>query len=126
MSAGKFLKTKYQASYGAGTAIHPIVTSPATVFIDFGAGSNNEPTEAINNPISAILGLGSNAVGLRPRYVTVSLLEGADPPPGYLMTTSSKIVILRESLWEDIVVGEIIIYRDTSYTVLSKSQEIAQ
>lgn len=126
MSAGNFLRSKYQASYGDGTKVHPIRIQPELLDIDFAVLSNIEPDGAINNPISAIASLGKNALGLRPRYVTVKRNPLGSGVPGYADESTIRLTILKPDVWDSVTVGEDITYLGGTYTVISKSQEVVQ
>lgn len=123
MSAGQFLRSKYQASYGDGSNIHPIRIQPELLDVDFPSLSNVEPDDPINNPISAIASLGDNAVGLRPRYVTVKHNPLGSPIPGYATGSTIRLTILRPEVWDSIVVGDSIVYLGGDYEVISKTAE---
>ncbi len=82
MSAGVFTKTKYAASYGDGTAIHPIRVQPETVSCTIGGVANTAPTGAINNPISALVSRGRRSKGLIVRTVTL-VAPATDQPANY-------------------------------------------
>lgn len=123
MSAGQFLRSKYQASYGGGTAIHPIRIQPEALDVDFSSLSNVEPDEDINNPISAIASLGNRQIGLRPRFVTLKQNPLGSVPPGYKLEGETRLAILKPDVWESIFVGEDITYLGGSYTVISKTPE---
>lgn len=85
MSAGAFINSKYAASYGTGTQIHPIRVQPETqtlsVTIGGTATANLPPTGAVNNPISAIVSGSRRGKGLIPR--TISFRFTGTPPAGY-------------------------------------------
>lgn len=123
MSAGQFLRSKYQASYGDGNNIHPIRIQPELLDVDFPVLSNIEPDDPINNPISAIASLGNNAAGLRPRYVTVKRNPLGSGIPGYATESTIRITILRPEVWTSIVVGDSIVYLGGDYEVISKTDE---
>lgn len=126
MSAGNFLRSRYKASYGDGTSVHPIRIQPELLDVDFSSLSNVEPDETINNPISAIASLGKNALGLRPRYVTIKRNPLGSAVPGYADESTIKLTILKPDVWDSITVGEDIVYLGGTYTVISKSQEVVQ
>jgi len=83
MSAGAFVKTRYAASYGAGTAIHPIRVQPETIDLVVATQDNDPPSGAITNPISAVVSRGKRARGLRPRLIALRT-PSTSPPTGYL------------------------------------------
>lgn len=126
MSAGEFLKSKYQASYGAGTQIHPIRVQPETIVADFADGTNEPPTGAVNNPISAIISRGAKAKGLRPRFVTIKLQASATPPEGYKALAITRIPILTSGVFNDIEEGQVVNYLGAAWNVIGKTNEDAQ
>jgi len=89
MSAGAFVKTRYAASYGAGTAIHPIRVQQETIDCTIATIENNPPTGAITNPISAVVSRGRRSRGLIVRTVTLEAPVTGQPTgykPGGLTT----------------------------------------
>lgn len=84
MSAGPFVISRYGASYGAGTAIHPIRIQPETLGLTVTAGTpvaNTAPTGAVTNPISARVTSGRRTIGLGARKI--SFRFSGTPPTGY-------------------------------------------
>lgn len=83
MSAGAYNSSKYQASYGDGTNIHPIRVQPETISAVIGGTSNNNepPSAAVSNPISAKVSRGGRGLGLKPRTVTLKFTGTV--PTGY-------------------------------------------
>lgn len=121
--AGKFTRSKYQASYGAGAAVHPIRVQPETIAADFGADTNDPPANAINNPISAKISLSSRSRGLRPRYVTLQLGDGVAPPTGYKAGAITKIPVLTPGVFTSVQVGGSVTYLGVTWTVVSLTAE---
>jgi len=126
MSAGRFTRSRYDASYA--TAIHPIRVQPET--LAFASQSdpptlNNAPTGTITNPISALVTLGKRARGLRPRSVTVQLKDGETPPTGYVAGSIARVPILREGLYDELQVGDDATYLGVDWQVIGKSPEEA-
>jgi len=83
MSAGAFVKSRYVADYGAGTAVHPIRVQPETIDLVVATQDNDPTADAITNPISAVVSRGSRARGLRPRMIALRT-PSTSPPAGYL------------------------------------------
>lgn len=83
MSAGAFIRTRYAADYGAGTAIHPIRIQPETEDLIVATNQNTAPSGAITNPISAVVSRGKRARGLRPRLIALRT-PTTSPPSGYI------------------------------------------
>lgn len=99
MSAGVFSKTKYQASYGAGTAIHPIKVQDTTLTCSINSVVNDPPTGDVNNPISAVVSRGRRAKGLIVRTVTLEA-PTTSPPTGYKPGGLTTIPCLTEAFFE--------------------------
>lgn len=121
--AGAFLRSKYQASYGAGTAIHPIRVQPETVGANFGSDTNDPPDGSINNPISAKISLTSRSKGLRPRFATLQLLSTSTPPTGYKDGAITKIPVLTPGLFQLLQVGNSVTYLGTTWEIASLTGE---
>lgn len=100
MSAGVFTKTKYQASYGAGTSIHPIKVQPETVSCSINSVSNDPPDGDVNNPISAVVSRGRRAKGLIVRTVTLEA-PTTSPPTGYKPGGLTTIPCLTEAFFNE-------------------------
>lgn len=86
MSAGRFELTRYAASYGGGTQIHPIRVQEETLALSItpaggDAVTNDAPAGATTSPISAVVSRGKRAGGLRPRLVSIKFT--GTPPDGY-------------------------------------------
>lgn len=82
MSSGAFSKSKYAASYGDGTNIHPIRVQPETITCSVNSVANTAPTGAVTSPISALVSRGRRARGLIVRTVTLRA-DATTPPTGY-------------------------------------------
>lgn len=103
MSAGRFELSKYQARYGAGTAIHPIQVQPETLLLTIASAANDEPAGEITSPISARVSGGRREVGLNAELVRFTFDEGEEPA-GYkadgvltlpLLSTAIRVVAIR-------------------------------
>jgi hypothetical protein len=124
MSAGAFLRTRYQASY-TPTNIHPIRIQPETAAAVTTTGTpvtNNPPTADINLGISAVSSLGKRARGLKPR--SVALQVSGTPPTGYLAGSRTEIIALTIAFYDDCQVGATITYLGTSWTIIGKFPEL--
>ena len=126
MSSGVFVKSKYQASYGAGTQIHPIRVQPETIAANFGGDTNAAPSGAINNPISAVISRGARAKGLRPRTISIQLDADSVAPEGYKALAITRIPILTSGVFNDIEEGQGVSYLGGSWKVVGKTDEDAQ
>lgn len=98
MSAGAFLKSKYAASYDAGTQIHPIRVQPETTTCTVGGVQNDEPVGAITNPISALVSRGRRSRGLIVRTVTLAAAVDGQPT-GYKAGGLTTIPCLTEAFY---------------------------
>lgn len=127
MSAGRFSRARYDATYDAD-AIHPIRVQPETLAFATQAVppvTNASPAGAVTNPISALASLNKRARGLHPRYVTIQLADGELPPSGYASGAVAKVVILQESLYNSLTIGQPVTYLSSEWEVVSKSPEEA-
>ena len=126
MSAGAFVLTKYAASYGAGTSIHPIKIQPETLTLTLGTGTpvaNAAPTGAQNNQISARVSGGKRTLGLIPRKVTVRFTGAV--PAGYAPNSKTTIPWLTP-FTAAITKGATGTYLGNAVIVVATSPEIAQ
>lgn len=69
MSSGVFILSRYRATYGDGTNVHPIKIQPETTGLQFGTEINIPSVSSPTSPISAVVSQGSRALGLTPRKV---------------------------------------------------------
>lgn len=118
MSAGAFVKSKYEADNGN---IHPIRLQPETLLGDFGA-VNEAPAGAVT------IGLFATARGSKRRYGvnarTVRVRFGATPPAGYLPNAVVSVPILTPTLYaliDDTVTG--MTYLSSPVTYVGKTAE---
>lgn len=125
MSAGIFINAKYRASYGGELPIHPIKIQPELLDVDFPLLSNLEPSDPINNPISAVSSLGRRALGLHPRYVTIKRDPLGTPVPGYSENSTIRLVVLLPAVWDSVNIDDDVTYLGGSYKVISKTAELA-
>jgi len=98
MSAGVFTKTKYAASYGGGTEIHPIRVQPETITCTVNSVANSAPAGAVTNPISALVTRGRRAKGLIVRTVTLRA-PATGQPTGYKPLGLTTIPCLTEAFF---------------------------
>jgi hypothetical protein len=125
MSAGRIVISKYAASYGAGTAIHPIRVNEQTIDAAIGAVGNNPPTGAVNNTISAVVSRGARARGLNARVVFLKTPETGQPT-GYRTESPTTIPALTEAFFNAAVDGAECEYNGVTYTVIGKRSEAAR
>jgi len=118
MSAGRFVRSRYEANNGL---IHPIRVQPETIAASLGGGTNAAPAGAVDTSISVRTSQSSRAFGIRPRLVTLAW-EGT-PPTGYDDRGTIRIPILTETRFDAIQVGGTGTYLGASVVVVGKSPE---
>jgi len=124
MSAGAFVRSKYEASYGGTTnPIHPIRVQPETLLANNGVEVNDPPVDDISNPISAKISLGRRARGLSPRFITLQF--PSSPPTGYKELGITRIPALTEAFFDGVTVGSTVEYLSVNCIVVSKTPEQA-
>lgn len=124
MSAGAFEFSRYEANYAAFGAIHPIRIQPETLTLSFDGNSNDAPSGAINNPISAISSRGRNSRGLKPRTVTLQF-PATGQPTGYKPLGITTIPVLTQAFWTTLVANESATYLSVACRIVSKAPEEA-
>jgi len=117
MSAGVFERSRYQADYGAGTAIHPIRIQPETAALVINSVTNDPPAGATTNPISCQVSRGRRSLGLHPRFVTVAFT--ATPPTGYAANQTYRIPLLTPTIAAEAVAGATGTYLGVAIEVVS-------
>jgi hypothetical protein len=124
MSAGAFVNSRYEADYGAGTAIHPIRVQPETLLLATTGGTpqtNAPPDGAITNPISAECASSYRSLGLHPRKVRIKL-TGA-PPTGYEAGGTAVLPLLNKAISVGLSTGVPISYLGTDWVVIGYHPE---
>lgn len=117
MSAGVFERSKYQADYGGGTAIHPIRIQPETAELTINSVTNDPPAGAVTNPISALVSRGRRSLGLHPRFVTIAFT--ATPPTGYATGQTYRVPLLTPTIAAEAVSGATGTYLGVAIEVVS-------
>lgn len=126
MSAGAFINTRYQVSYSSGVQpIHPIRVQPEVISATIGDSENTPTASPANNPISAVVSLGKNQKGLRPRMLSIRLMDGQSVT-GYQPRSVTKIVVFGSGTWDNTQVGDNVNYLGASWEVTGKLPEIAR
>lgn len=125
MSAGRFVRSKYAADYGAGTAIHPIRVQEETLLLTISSEENTPPAGDVTNPISAQISRGRRARGLSPRFITLQLLSTATPPATYAAGSIVRLPALNRVIFEAAVPGSSAAYLGTDWQVISATPERA-
>lgn len=124
MSAGRFLRSRYIASYNTDR-IHPIRVQPDTLDLALESDptiANSPPMQDINEPISAVVSLGTRALGLRPRLVTIELTDPT-PPSGYDIRSRVTLPVLNLTLPPLLIPGTLVTYLGSEWEVVSFSPE---
>ena len=122
MSAGAFELTRYAASYGDGTNIHPIKVQPETLAADIGGTTNDPPAGVTNSPISAVVGKTKREFGLGPRMISLRA-PATNPPAGYLPRGITRIPALTLAFYNAAVRGVTCSYLGADFTVVAQSVE---
>jgi hypothetical protein len=128
MSAGRFVRSRYSASYDANM-IHPIRVQPETLAASLmGTPSvvNSPTTEDVNNPISASISLSNRSLGLRPRFLNLQLPEAATPPTGYAPGSITRIPAVTQAFFDNVPDNSRVIYLGVEWEVVSKETERAR
>lgn len=127
MSAGSFVTSKYQASYGLGANIHPIRVQPETLALSLSvsgtATANTAPTGAVTNPISARVSASKRTLGLS--AATVGIKFSGTPPTGYAANQRINLPLLNNSI-RAVTKGATGTYLGASVVVVGVSPERAQ
>jgi len=122
MSAGVFTNTLYRASYGDGTAVHPIRVQPETIAAAIGATTNAAPTTAQTNPIQARVSGSKRSIGLIARSVTLQA-PATGQPTGYKALGVTRIPALTQAFYDAATKGVTCTYLGVAFTVVSRSLE---
>lgn len=122
MSAGAFTITKYAASYGDGTSIHPIRVQPETLTATIGGTANAAPTGDVNNPIQCRVSGGKRQIGLQARYITLQF-PATGQPTTYQGGSTTRIPALTETFYNLATKGAVITYLTVACQVVSRSRE---
>lgn len=125
MSAGDFLTTKYQVNASATPGLTETVVCPVSVQEETEAavinGVDNDATGSdVNLNVSAKASRGAREYGILPRKIRFEWDGGA--PAGY-SGSGGTIVILQESVFNGISVGQTGTYAGGSIRVTGKLQE---
>ena len=119
MSAGRFLRTFYQAD---NNEVHPIRVQPETASLSIGGTTNAPPSGPATVGISARATAGNRRIGLSARAVTVVFDEGSEPA-GYAANSPIRIPILTPATYASISPGEAGTYLGAPVTVIGLSPE---
>lgn len=122
MSAGVFTNTKYQASYGDGTNVHPIRVQPETITASIGGTANTAPTAAQSNPIQCRVSGSKRSIGLIARSVALQA-PATGQPTGYKPLGITRIPALTETFYNAATKGATCTYLGVAFVVVSRSLE---
>lgn len=117
MSAGAFVRSKYEANDGT---IHPIKIQPETLAANLG-GANAAPAADTDSDISARVTGGNRELGLRARSVSIKFTAAA--PDGYKADQVYRIPILTPARWDSITTNTTGTYLGVACQVVGKSPE---
>lgn len=124
MSAGLFIASRYEASYGDGLQIHPIRVQPETEAAAIGATTNAPPAGTPTSPISAQVSGSRRRLGLFARMVRLEI-DGA-PPATYAAFSRVAIPALNEAFYNAASVrGTEVAYLGTTWLTAGVTAERA-
>lgn len=104
MSAGSFVRSKYEYGKKASTVL-PIRVQPETISFEIDSVENTPPTAAITEgwPSARVSG-GRRGIGIYARMVSF-VITSADKPPGYKVGGVLSIPVLNKALAAKIAPG---------------------
>lgn len=120
MSAGNFVRSRYQSNSGE---VYPIRVQPETLALTIDATANAAPAGAITAEVSARANGSRRTLGMNAR--TVSITFTATPPEGYATNSTLTVPVLTSALWDDISRGDTGTYLGVAVEVIGKSPEYA-
>lgn len=91
MSAGRFVRTRYEAVYD-NTQVHPIRVQPETLDLELGGVANAGSENASTTPISAVVSRNKRARGLRPALVSLQWTGSSPSPAGNVGITTIPLL----------------------------------
>ena len=122
MSAGDFINSRYESNSGR---IYGIKVQPETLAFAFGGVSNGAPAGAVTEEVSARVGGGNKAYGMKARSVTLRSPSGTGTlPAGYKPDQLLRVPILVPDLWESLPPrGGTATYLGTEMEIVGKSPQ---
>ncbi len=128
MSAGVFVRTFYQASYGDEDEVHPIRVQPETIEAAIDSTTNVSAATEITNPISALVSRSRSAKGLIARIIYIELRTGESPPEGYSERSRTKIPCMTEAFYNAAIApgDPVVEYLGSNWRVVGSSEERAR
>ena len=126
MSAGIFSLIGYEADYGDGTAVHPVLVQPETLALTINGVTNaGSAVSNINNPISAQVSGSRRALGLHTRMVAFRFT--GTPPATYAANQTLRLPLLTKDIAEVAVRGATGTYQSVAIQVSANySQEVVR
>lgn len=121
MSAGQFVRSRYEADSGE---IHPIRVQPETVAASIDGNANAAPAGAVTVGLSAQVSQSRRAFGLTARKITLAWTAAV--PDGYDPRGTVRIPVLSRATFDAINVGDEGTYLGSGVTVVGKSPESAR
>lgn len=119
MSAGSFIRSRYQTN---GGAICRIRVQPETELMGVGAGFNDAPEGAVNTATTAKVSKGRREYGIGPRKIGI-VFDAGNEPDGYNPGDILYVPILKRTTYDAIVVDGTVTYLANSARVVSKLEE---
>lgn len=127
MSAGRFLRTFYEASYDT-TKIHRIRIQPEDVEASItgpgGAVTNALVTGPANAAGSAQISKSTRSLGLHARMVYLVIPVGGTPPTGYAVGSRTRIPCMTRAFYQACVQGGTVDYLGTQWEVTGTRAEV--
>lgn len=124
MSAGAFVRTKYEASTENQGGVYGITLQPETLQFDIGGSTNDPPAGAIDQVVTAYATPSRRKKGMRARYVTFEW-DAGQVPTGYT-GDPVRIPILTPVFFATAVAGAAGTYLGGTGTVVGRSGETAK
>lgn len=123
MSAGTFLRAKYEASADNGGGIYPIRVQPETVAMTIAGTANAEPAGAIDQFCAAKVRKATGEYGLGARGVVLAWT--GTPPTGY-SGDPVRVAVLTAAAFADYTIGATGTYLGAAVEVISRQSETAR
>lgn len=120
MSAGEFVRAKYESNSGR---VYNIRIQPETQTLAINSVANASPSGPVTEEVSAKVSGSKRSIGMNARTVT---LEWATAPPAGYSDGIVRVVILQESTYDAITPGATGTYQDSAVIVVGKSPEVAR
>lgn len=119
MSAGNFVRSRYEADSGA---VHPIRVQPETLTLTLGGSTNGPADGTVTNGISARVSGGRRQLGLTARKVTIQFVSGT-VPAGYQEGGTISLPWLDPTTFAALGAGATGLYQSAAVELVGKSAE---